>query len=86
MHLVWLRTSAINRAHGVLTQFGVRVAFGRLRRPDAGELLERRCVPEMWRRSVTKRRPSSSTWTGAWRRWSGNCGRRPMPTRASVCW
>jgi transposase len=38
----------------VLTQFGVRVAFGRLRRPDAGELLERRGVPEMWRRSVTE--------------------------------
>ena len=54
MHLVRLRTSAINRAHGVLTQFGIRLAFDRLRRPDAGELLERRGVPEVWRRSIAE--------------------------------
>lgn len=54
MHLVRLRTSAINRAHGVLTQFGIRLAFDRLRRPDAGELLERRGVPDVWRRSVAE--------------------------------
>lgn len=46
MHLVRLRTSAIDRAHGVLTQFGVRLAFDRVHQPDAGELLERRGVPE----------------------------------------
>jgi transposase len=54
MHLVRLRTSAINRAHGVLTQFGVRLAFDRLRQPDSLELLERRGVPEVWRRSVAE--------------------------------
>src|SRR5215216_6189017 len=31
MHMVRLRTAAINRAHGVLSQFGVRLAFDRLR-------------------------------------------------------
>lgn len=54
MHLVRLRTSAINRAHGVLTQFGLRVAFDRLRQPDGLELLEARGVPEVWRRSVAE--------------------------------
>jgi hypothetical protein len=54
MHLVRLRTSSINRAHGVLTQFGIRSAFDRLLQPDAGELLERRGVPEVWRRSVAE--------------------------------
>jgi transposase len=54
MHLVRLRTSAKNRAHGVLTQFGVRLPLRRLRQPDALELLERRGVPEVWRRSVAE--------------------------------
>jgi Major Facilitator Superfamily/Transposase len=54
MHLVRLRTSSINRAHGVLTQFGIPSAFDRLLQPDAGELLERRGVPEVWRRSVAE--------------------------------
>lgn len=54
MHLVRLRTSAMNRAHGVLTQFGVRMPFDRLREPGAGELLEGRGVPEVWRRSVAE--------------------------------
>jgi transposase len=35
MHRVRLRTAAINRAHGVLSQFGVTLAFQRLREPDA---------------------------------------------------
>jgi transposase len=54
MHLIRLRTSAINRAHGLLTQFGIRLAFDRLRQPDAQELLERRGVPEVWRRSLAE--------------------------------
>ena len=52
MHMIRLRTSAINRAHGVLSQFGVKLAFDRLREPDALELLAERGVPEVWRRSV----------------------------------
>ena len=35
MHMVRLRTAAMNRAHGVLSQFGVTLAFKRLREPDA---------------------------------------------------
>jgi Transposase IS116/IS110/IS902 family len=52
MHLIRLRTSAMNRAHGVLSQFGVKLAFDRLRPPDAMVLLAERGVPEVWRRSV----------------------------------
>jgi transposase len=54
MHLVRLRTSAKNRAHGVLSQFGVKLPLTRLRQPDALVLLERRGVPEVWRRSVAE--------------------------------
>jgi hypothetical protein len=52
MHMVRLRTSAMNRAHGVLSQFGVKLAFDRLRQPDRDQLLIDRGVPEVWRRSV----------------------------------
>ena len=54
MHLVRLRTSAMNRAHGVLSQFGVKLAFDRLREADALELLAERGVPEVWRRSIVE--------------------------------
>jgi transposase len=54
MHLVRLRTAAINRAHGVLSQFGVTLAFKRLREPDAEELLINRGIPEVWRRSIAE--------------------------------
>ncbi len=54
MHMVRLRTSAMNRAHGVLSQFGVTLAFNRLRQPDRDELLIERGVPEVWRRSIAE--------------------------------
>jgi transposase len=54
MHMIRLRTAAINRAHGLLSQFGVTLAFKRLRGPDAPELLERRGVPHVWRRSIAE--------------------------------
>jgi transposase len=54
MHLVKLRTSARNRIFGLLTQFGLRISFARLRQPDALELLERRGVPEVWRDSIAE--------------------------------
>jgi transposase len=54
MHMIRLRTAAINRAHGVLSQFGVRLAFDRLRAADAQELLAARGVPEVWRRSIAE--------------------------------
>ena len=38
MHLVKTRTAARNRIFGLLTQFGLRVSYRRLRRPDAMEL------------------------------------------------
>ena len=53
-HLVKLRTSARNRIFGLLTQFGLRVSFTRLRQDDAMELLERRNVPEVWRDSIAE--------------------------------
>ena len=51
-HLVKLRTSNRNRIFGLLTQFGLRISFTRLRQPDAMELLERRGVPAVWRDSI----------------------------------
>ena len=53
-HLVKLRTSARNRIFGLLTQFGLRISFTRLRQPGAMELLERRGVPEVWRDSIAE--------------------------------
>jgi transposase len=54
MHMVRLRTAAINRAHGLLSQFGVTLAFKRLRDPDAEQLLIARGIPEVWRRSIAE--------------------------------
>ena len=53
-HLVKLRTSHRNRIFGLLTQFGLRISFTRLRQPDAMELLERRGVPAVWRDSIAE--------------------------------
>jgi transposase len=53
-HLVKLRTSHRTRIFGLLTQFGLRISFTRLRQPDAMELLERRGVPEVWRESIAE--------------------------------
>ncbi len=52
MHLVRLRTSAMNRIFGLGTQWGLRLSAGRLRRQGALELLERRGVPAVWQRSI----------------------------------
>src|SRR5437764_14582160 len=38
-HLVRMRASAMNRIFGLLTQWGLRLSLGRLRQPDAMELL-----------------------------------------------
>ncbi len=54
MHMVRLRTAAMNRAHGVLSQFGVTLAFKRLREPDAEQLLIERGIPDVWRRSIAE--------------------------------
>lgn len=86
MHMVRLRTAAINRAHGVLSQFGVRLGFDRLRAPDAQELLiERAC-----RRSGGARSPrplrSRTCSTSVWSRSSRSCDRWRAPTNASGCW
>jgi transposase len=54
MHLLRLRTSAKARIFGLLTQWGVRIKLARLRQPDGLELLARRGVPEVWRRSVAE--------------------------------
>jgi transposase len=51
---VKLRTSHRNRIFGLLTQFGLRISFTRLRQLDAIELLERRGVPAVWRDSISE--------------------------------
>lgn len=53
-HLVKVRTSARNRIFGLLTQFGLRIPYARLRGPEAIELLRRRGVPEVWRASIAE--------------------------------
>jgi hypothetical protein len=44
----------MNRAHGVLSQFGVTLAFNRLRQPDRDELFAELGVPLVWRRWVAE--------------------------------
>lgn len=51
-HLVRLRTSAINRAFGLLTQWGLRRNLTALRKPDALVDLADHGVPEIWRQSI----------------------------------
>jgi transposase len=53
-HLVKMRTSARNRIFGLLTQFGLRISWRRLRKPDGMQLLERRGVPAVWRASIAE--------------------------------
>jgi transposase len=53
-HLVKTRTSARNRIFGLLTQFGLRLSYARLCKPDGIELLERRGVPAVWRASIAE--------------------------------
>ena len=53
-HLVKIRTSARNRIFGLLTQWGLRISLRRLREPEAMELLCRRGVPAVWRRSIAE--------------------------------
>jgi hypothetical protein len=54
MHMVRLRTAAMNRAHGLLSQFGITLALKRLREPDREELLIERGIPEVVRRSIAE--------------------------------
>jgi transposase len=48
------RTSARSRIFGLLTQFGLRLGYSRLRKPDGIELLDRRGVPAVWRASIAE--------------------------------
>jgi transposase len=51
-HLVRLRTSAINRTFGLLTQWGLRRNLTALRKPDALDELAEHGVPAVWRQSI----------------------------------
>jgi transposase len=52
-HLVRLRTSAANRAFGLLTQWGLRRNLTALRKPGALEDLAEHGVPDVWLHSIT---------------------------------
>jgi transposase len=52
MHLVRLRTSAMNRIFGLGTQWGLRLSAERLHRQGVLELLAQRGVPAVWQRSI----------------------------------
>ena len=51
-HLIRLRTSAINRTFGLLTQWGLRRNLTALRKPGALEELAEHGVPDVWRHSI----------------------------------
>ena len=51
-HLIRLRTSAVNRSFGLLTQWGLRRNLTALRQPGALEELAEHGVPEVWRDSI----------------------------------
>jgi transposase len=51
-HLIRLRTSAINRTFGLLTQWGLRRNLTALRKPNAIDALAEQGVPEVWRQSL----------------------------------
>ena len=53
-HLIRLRTAAKNRVFGALSQWGLRIPLRVLRSGDPMSLLERRGLPEVWRRSVAE--------------------------------
>ncbi len=51
-HLIRLRTSAVNRSFGLLTQWGLRRNLTALRKPGALDELKEHGVPEVWQRSI----------------------------------
>ncbi len=51
-HLIRLRTSAMNRTFGLVTQWGLRSGVTALRKPDALEHLADQGVPPTWCRSI----------------------------------
>jgi transposase len=51
-HLIRLRTSAINRTFGVLTQWGLRRNLTALRQPGAFDELASHGVPDVWLQSI----------------------------------
>ncbi len=51
-HLIGLRTSAINRTFGLLTQWGLRRNLTALRKPGAIDELAELGVPAVWRQSI----------------------------------
>jgi transposase len=52
-HLIRLRTSAINRTFGLLTQWGLRRNLSALRKHGAIDDLAEHGVPGIWRQSIT---------------------------------
>jgi transposase len=52
-HLIRLRTSATNRAFGLLTQWGLRRNLTALRKPGAIDELAEHGVPPIWQQSIT---------------------------------
>ena len=84
-HLVKLRTSARNRIFGLLTQFGLRISFTRLRQPGAMELLEQRGVPEVWRDSIADHLDRSMSSTGGSARSTQSLPRSRAQIRERSC-
>ena len=84
-HLVRLRTSSINRAFGLLTQWGLRGNLTALRTPGALDELTERGVPPVWRHSIMTLLAVIDDLDRSSRRSSASCGRSPTPTSACGC-
>ena len=84
-HLIRLRTSAINRTFGLLTQWGLRRGLTALRKPSAIEELAELGVPAVWRQSIVTLLGVIDDLDTQLRRWSRSCDRTPARTRASSC-
>jgi hypothetical protein len=83
--LIRLRTSAMNRTFGLLTQWGLRRSVTALRQPGAIDELADHRVPAVWRQSLITLLGSSTTSTRSWDRLIASCDRSPAPTSASSC-
>ena len=84
-HLVRLRTSAINRTFGLLTQWGLRRNLTALRKSGAIQELAEHGVPGSGVSRSSRSWVSSTTSTASSHHSSKSSGRTPARTRASSC-
>ena len=80
-----LRTSALNRMFGLLTQWGLRRNLTALRKPGAIDELAEHGVPAVWIQSIVTLLGVVDDLDRQIRHSSRSCARSPATTRASSC-